>query len=172
MTMRTGAISSSRLRRFARPGQTGQHHNPDQPENAHRPALCIPGPIPEPSGRAYHRCPRGSTNRARIRSCRRRSGWARGYRDNLLAGSSSGIQGLRARCGEEDAWRMAASRAASGSDRDHARRAAGPGTPQLRAALLQGVVREVLAALRYPFQEEVYDLDDEHLLRWLHQLGA
>ena len=37
-----------RLCRFARPDQADQRHDPDQPGNAHRPALCIPSPIPEP----------------------------------------------------------------------------------------------------------------------------
>ena len=37
-----------RLRRFARPDQADQRHDPDQPGSAHRPALCIPSPIPEP----------------------------------------------------------------------------------------------------------------------------
>ena len=37
-----------RLRRFARPDQADQRHDPDQTGSAHRPALCIPSPIPEP----------------------------------------------------------------------------------------------------------------------------
>ena len=51
-----------RLRRFARPDQADQRHDPDKPGSAHRPALCIPSPIPETPSRPYHRCPRVSTD--------------------------------------------------------------------------------------------------------------
>jgi hypothetical protein len=37
-----------RLRRFARPDETDQHHDPDQTCYAHRPALAIPNLLPEP----------------------------------------------------------------------------------------------------------------------------